>query len=70
MEDMTYSLIALAIIISLAVLAQKRRNKYFTKKCPKCGYPTVRPKPTGVKYVGGPPCYHYKCPKCRHQFTN
>ena len=53
MEDMFYAIIGLAFIITLAVLAQKRRNKYFTKKCPKCGYPTVRPKSTGLKYTGG-----------------
>ena len=41
MEDMFYAIIGLAFIITLAVLAQKRRNKHFTKKCPKCGYPTV-----------------------------
>lgn len=49
MEDMFYAIIGLAFIITLAVLAQKRRNKHFTKKCPKCGYPTVHPKPTGLK---------------------
>ena len=54
---MFYAIIALAFIITLAVLAQKRRNKHFTKKCPKCGYPTVHPKPTGLKYTGGCPCY-------------
>lgn len=57
MEDMFYAIIGLAFIITLAVLAQKRRNKHFTKKCPKCGYPTVHPKPTGLKYTGGCPCY-------------
>ena len=54
MEDMFYAIIGLAFIITLAVLAQKRRNKYFTKKCPK----------------GGCPCYDYKCPQCGHKFYN
>lgn len=67
---MFYSIVAIVFIVTLAILAQKRRNKYFTKKCPRCGYPNVHPKPTGVKYVGGPPCYNYKCPKCRHKFYN
>ena len=70
MEDMFYAIIGLAFIITLAVLAQKRRNKHFTQKCPKCGYPTVRPKPTGLKYTGGCPCYDYKCPQCGHKFYN
>ena len=70
MEDMFYAIIGLAFIITLAVLAQKRRNKHFTKKCPKCGYPTVHPKPTGLKYTGGCPCYDYKCPQCGHKFYN
>lgn len=48
MEDMFYAIIGLAFIITLAVLAQKRRNKHFTKKCPKCGYPTVHPKLQGL----------------------
>lgn len=70
MEDMFYAIIGLAFIITLAVIAQKRRNKHFTKKCPKCGYPTVRPKPTGLKYTSGCPCYDYKCPQCGHKFYN
>ena len=61
MEDMFYAIIGLAFIITLAVLAQKRRNKHFTKKCPK---------PTGLKYTGGCPCYDYKCPQCGHKFYN
>ena len=63
MEDMFYAIIGLAFIITLAVLAQKRRNKHFTKKCPKCGYPTVHPKPTGLKYTGG-------CPSCSLLFID
>lgn len=70
MEDMLYAIVALAILLTLITLAQKRRNKHFTKRCPKCGYPNVRPKPTGVKYIGGSPCYDYKCPKCGHKFYN
>ena len=31
MEDMFYAIIGLAFIITLAVLAQKRRNKHFNK---------------------------------------
>lgn len=70
MDDLLYSIIGLIFLITLVALAQKRRNKYFTKRCPKCGYPTVHPKPTGVKYVGGPPCYNYKCKKCGYKFYN
>lgn len=60
------------ILISIAVYAKKRRNKYHSKKCPRCNHYPCDTKVTNLVWKGtiGAPVYDYKCPKCGYKFDN
>lgn len=66
------AIIGLLFIILIALYTRKRRNKYHSKSCPRCGHYPCIPKVTNLVYKGsgGCPVYNYTCPKCKHKFSN
>jgi ribosomal protein S27AE len=64
--------LALILFVGIAIYAKKRRNKYHSKTCPRCGHYPCTPHVTNLiwKGSGGMPVYDYKCPKCGHEFMN
>lgn len=68
-EDSFYAITGIVILIILYTLANRRRKKYCSTRCPKCGQDTY-PK-TGAMYrMNGGLIHHYHCSKCGHSFDH
>lgn len=70
-EALIELILTIAAIVFFFRWVRNKRNKKFSKHCPRCGR-LCHPHPTNlvIKGTGGYPYFTYKCKNCGTEFSN